>query len=198
MERTLPGPGRNTDSFTDSGLSAATTYIYRVAAYNGAGSSAWSAQASATTADNSGGPLSLSVIGYKLKGVHHADLAWSGGNTTEVDIYRDQQLVATVPNNGNYTDNIGTKGGGNHTYSYDVCERATTTCSNAVLLNTALSPEAGDDTDSAIPSFTASGGAGSMSASLLLVIGLSVAGFRLMARCLNRRRLLTLAPMRGD
>jgi PKD repeat protein len=124
--------GENADNFTDTGLSSGITYIYRVAAYNGAGNSAWSEQASATTADIAGGPLSLSVTGYKLRGVHHADLAWSGGNTAKVDIYRDQQLVITVPNSGSYTNNTGAKGGAS--YSYDVCEHATTTCSNAVTL----------------------------------------------------------------
>jgi PKD repeat protein len=185
--------GENADNFTDTGLSTGITYIYRVAAYNGAGNSAWSEQASATTADIAGGPLSLSVTGYKLRGVHHADLAWSGGNTAEVDIYRDQQLVVTVPNSGSYTDNIGAKGGGS--YSYDVCEHATTTCSDAVTLNADTSPDAGagdvlpsQSTDSGSSKTTSGGGGGSISASLLLFIGLSVISFRLMSRCINRRR----------
>ena len=78
------------------------------------------------------GSLSLTVRGYKLGGVHHADLAWNGSNTAQVDIYRDLQLVATVPNSGSYTDNIGMKGGGN--YSYEVCDSGTTSCSAAVTL----------------------------------------------------------------
>ncbi len=43
---TLP-PG--TTSFTDTGLAAATTYVYRVRAFNGDGPSAWSGTASART-----------------------------------------------------------------------------------------------------------------------------------------------------
>ena len=126
--------------------------------------------------------------------MHHADLAWSGGNTAEIDIYRDQQLVATVPNSGSYTDNIGTKGGAS--YSYDVCESGTTTCPNAVALNTSISPEAGtgdiltaNATESGSSEITAGGGGGgSISASLLLFIGLSVFSFGPMSRCINRRR----------
>ena len=191
----MPGPGRNTDSFTDTGLSAATTCIYRVAACNGAGSSAWSDQASAATVDSSGGPLSLGVTGYKVKGVHHAYPAWDGGNTAEVDLCRDRQLAATVPNSGSYTVNIGTKGGGNRTCINDLCEHATNTCFNAVTLNTVSSPEAGDAdgspsdaSDSGSFFTTSGGGGGSISASLLLVIGLTVTAFRLMARSLFTRR----------
>jgi hypothetical protein len=122
----------NTDNFTDTGLSPGTTYIYRAAAYNGAGSSNWSNQDSATTADKPAGKFSLTVNGYKLRGVHHASLAWSGTSAAQVDVYRDQQLVATVADTGSYTDNIGRKGNGS--YSYEVCDSGTGTCSDAVTL----------------------------------------------------------------
>jgi hypothetical protein len=36
--------------------------------------------------------------------------------------------ITTVPNNGFYTDVIGTRGPG--TYTYQVCEAGTNTCSN--------------------------------------------------------------------
>ena len=182
--------GANADSFTDSGLSPGTTYIYWVAAYNSAGNSAWSEEASASTTDKTGGALSLSITGYKRRGVHHADLAWSGSNTVKVDIYRDLQLLVTVQNSGSYTDNTGAKGSAS--YSYNVCEHTTSICSNAVALNTSTSPDAGAgdvfDAGDATASGTAGGGGGSISASLLLFIGLPVIGFRLMSRCINRRR----------
>jgi hypothetical protein len=58
-----------------------------------------------------------------VKGVQHADLAWSGiaTVTTNVDILRGDVPVATnLQNSGAYTDNIGAKGGA--TYTYLVCE----------------------------------------------------------------------------
>jgi hypothetical protein len=45
----------NTTTYSDSGLTAATTYIYRIRLVNAAGSSAWSATAEATTPATSGG-----------------------------------------------------------------------------------------------------------------------------------------------
>ena len=82
--------------------------------------------------DSPAGDLSLSVSSYKEKGVQQASLEWNGSITSQVDVYRDLQLVATVPNSGSYTDNIGNKGGGS--YSYEVCDHDTTNCSTAVTV----------------------------------------------------------------
>lgn len=119
--------GSNVTSYQDSGLSAATSYSYRVAAYNAAGSSAFSGSATATT--DAGSAITLSANGYKIKGVQHVDLSWSG--STDVEIYRDGQLVNSV-SGSSYTDNIGAKGGGN--YMYQVCEGNMTNCSNEVTI----------------------------------------------------------------
>jgi hypothetical protein len=56
------------------------------------------------------------------------DLSWSGATSINVDIYRNGMVIATVLNNGAYTDTIGGNGPG--TYSYQVCHAGTTTCSN--------------------------------------------------------------------
>ena len=72
--------------------------------------------------------ITLSVSGYKLKGVKHGDLSWSGATSTNVDVYRSGTKVATTANDGFYTDNTGQKGGGSLTWK--VCEAGTTTCSN--------------------------------------------------------------------
>lgn len=74
------------------------------------------------------GGFDLSVNTYKVKGVQHTDLSWSGTTASNVDIYRDGNLIATVSNSGSYTDNIGAKGGGSYVYS--VCEAGSNTCSN--------------------------------------------------------------------
>ena len=76
-------------------------------------------------------PIALVASGYKVKGVQHADLQWSGA-TGSVDVYRNGLVIATVPGT-TYTDNIGQKGGGSHTYR--VCEAgATNVCSETVTI----------------------------------------------------------------
>jgi len=76
----------------------------------------------------SDGSMTLTATGYKVKGVHYADLEWSGAGSSDVDIYRDGANIGPTANDGFYTDNIGNKGGGS--YTYQVCESGTTTCSN--------------------------------------------------------------------
>lgn len=78
--------------------------------------------------------ISLTASGYKVKGVKHADLAWSPSDPeTNVDVYRDGAKVVTTLNDGVYTDNSGLKGGGSHTYK--VCAAGTSTCSNEVSVS---------------------------------------------------------------
>jgi len=74
------------------------------------------------------GGYTLAASGYKVRGVQHADLTWDGANGANVDVYRDGAPIATTPNDGAYTDNIGAKGGGS--YVYEVCDAGTSTCSN--------------------------------------------------------------------
>lgn len=79
------------------------------------------------TVSDGASSIALDVVGYKIKGVKHADLTWSGATSTNIDVYRDGAFITTTPNDGVHTDNIGTKGGG--TYTYKVCEAGTATCS---------------------------------------------------------------------
>ncbi|WP_203338506.1 S8 family serine peptidase [Nocardioides limicola] len=65
-------------------------------------------------------PLNLGVTAYKVKGVKHADLTWSGAGTAQVQVLRDGAPIATVPNTGSYTHDSGGRGGGSH--SYQICE----------------------------------------------------------------------------
>jgi len=70
----------------------------------------------------------LSVRGYKVRGVQNVDLTWGNLTTTSVDVYRNGGKVMTVTNSGGVTDSIGQKGAG--TYTYKVCAAGTSTCSN--------------------------------------------------------------------
>jgi subtilisin len=78
-------------------------------------------------------PISLSILGYKVTAKQVADLSWSSAIGDFVDIYRDGVFMLTTLNNGFYTDNIGIKGSGFH--SYRICEEASTSiCSPTVVI----------------------------------------------------------------
>src|ERR1043166_3872354 len=74
------------------------------------------------------GQFTLSARGYKVQGRHTVDLSWSGATSSNVDVYRNNVLVATTLNDGFYTDSPG--GRGKATYTYRVCNAGTQTCSN--------------------------------------------------------------------
>jgi subtilisin family serine protease len=74
--------------------------------------------------------INLAVRAYKVSGLQKADLTWTGATTSNVDIFRNGTIIATVSNSGTYTDNINVRGGGS--YQYQVCEASTTTCSSSV------------------------------------------------------------------
>jgi subtilisin len=78
------------------------------------------------------GDISLEAEGYKVRGLQKADLAWSGTSTSQVDILRDGAVVATIDDAGAYTDDIDVRGGGS--YTYQVCEAGTDTCSSEVTV----------------------------------------------------------------
>jgi PKD repeat protein len=77
--------------------------------------------------------ITLSVVGYKQQGIKFADLSWTGAGTANVDVFRNNALIATTANDGFYTDNTGQRGGGSNTYR--VCESGTANCSNSVVVN---------------------------------------------------------------
>jgi serine protease len=56
------------------------------------------------------------------------DRSWSGATENNVDIYRNGVVVATTANDGFYIDSFG--GRGHATYTYQVCQAGTQTCSN--------------------------------------------------------------------
>jgi N-acetylneuraminic acid mutarotase len=84
------------------------------------------------TTQASAAVISLTVKGYKVKGLQKADLSWTGAGSTTVDVYRNGVKVATTANDGFHTDPIDKKGGA--TYVYKVCEAGTSICSNEVTV----------------------------------------------------------------
>ncbi len=92
-------PGSSSTSYTDSGLTAGTYYLYRIKAYGIGGDSAYTSNASATTqADTSGGvgrgvlvtgtTLALNLNAPTANGgtTTHPDLSCTGGALTWTDI----------------------------------------------------------------------------------------------------------------
>ena len=71
-----------------------------------------------------------------MKGIHNAELTWSGANNevNNVDVFRDGKPLITTANDGSYTDDTGNKGG-SVSYTYEVCEEGTDTCSNIAVVN---------------------------------------------------------------
>jgi subtilisin family serine protease len=85
-----------------------------------------------TVSQSTSGGFTLSATGYKIKGIQHADLTWSGTTATSFDIFRNNVFVKTVTNSSSYTDNINAVGGGS--YVYKVCETGGSACSNEVTV----------------------------------------------------------------
>jgi subtilisin family serine protease len=110
---------------------AAGTYTVTLTVTDNGGATNSTSQ-SVTVSSASGG-ITLSATAYKVQGVKRADLSWSGASGSNVDVYRDNVKVATPANTGSYTDNIGQRGGGSHTYR--VCNTGTSTCSGNVTVS---------------------------------------------------------------
>jgi hypothetical protein len=140
LERSLDGSqwtlldtlAPNLTAYTDSGLSPETTYFYRLRAYNADGQSPYSNTASATTLPAGGGDIVLEAIGSSLGVNQVVDLTWSGAATANVDVYRNGVLIGTIANSGTYRDKLGKNVTGS--FTYQVCEEGTATCSNEVTV----------------------------------------------------------------
>lgn len=131
-------------SFTVLDLTDGQSYFFAVTAYDiFANESGYSSEVSATISDageptapepDPGSAIVLTATGYKVKGLQKAQLSWNGSTAVNVDIYRDGSKIATTANDGSYTDQIDKKGKGS--YTYQVCEEGTTTCSNDTMVTT--------------------------------------------------------------
>ena len=127
------------DGSTASGMTASHTfgaagdYTVTVTVTDNEGATDSASQTVSVTSggtDPEPGTIDLSASGYKVKGRHTVDLGWSGATSTNVDIYRNGSVIATTANDGSYTDSTNNRGGAS--YTYEVCEAGTTTCSNSV------------------------------------------------------------------
>lgn len=76
--------------------------------------------------------ISLTAQGYKVQGRHRVDLAWDGATSTNVDVKLDGTVIDTTANDGSYTWTSNNRGGGS--YTFQVCEAGTSTCSDSVTV----------------------------------------------------------------
>ncbi len=79
------------------------------------------------------GPIQLRGQGKKVGGINTSRLKWRGATSANVDVYRDGVVIATTPNDGLYDDSTGTTG--QASFTYQVCEAGSQTCSNEVTVN---------------------------------------------------------------
>jgi endonuclease/exonuclease/phosphatase family metal-dependent hydrolase len=113
----------------DTTTSANGSHSLEARAWDAAGNVGSSTPVGVTVENSTGSEgIVLTANGYKVRGLQKADLAWSGATSTKVDIYRDGAFLTTTTNDGSHTDHIDNTGGGS--YTYRVCEEATSTCSN--------------------------------------------------------------------
>jgi PKD repeat protein len=75
--------------------------------------------------------ISLTAVGYKVRGFQQIDLSWSGPSGG-FDVYRNGARIATVQANA-YTDNVNNKGA--RSYVYTICAVATSICSNEATVS---------------------------------------------------------------
>jgi subtilisin family serine protease len=84
----------NVTTFANTGLSAATTYVYRVMAVNAAGASAGSNEASATTLGGAAKPTAPSGLAATVASTTRIDLAWSDKSNNETG-FRIERKIGT-------------------------------------------------------------------------------------------------------
>jgi beta-glucanase (GH16 family) len=121
------------------GLSKGTLYHYRVHSRDTDGNLASSDDFTFTTkgkkSDGGGSDppppgtgFTLFLTGQKVKGVKTVMLTWDGASSASVDIFRNGTILTTTANDGSHIDSLGK--GSASTYTYQVCEAGTSTCSN--------------------------------------------------------------------
>jgi plastocyanin len=74
----------------------------------------------------------LTGRGKIVGGIDTSRLAWTGASASNIDVYRNGTVVATVPNTGSHTDSTGVMGRASFTYM--VCDAGTSTCSNTITV----------------------------------------------------------------
>jgi serine protease len=79
------------------------------------------------------GGITLTAIGYKVRGLQKVDLSWSDTPSSQVDVYRNGVIIVMTADDGFHTDHINQRGSAS--YTFRVCAAGTSTCSNEATVN---------------------------------------------------------------
>lgn len=108
---------------------AAGSYSVTLTVTDDDGATGSSSQTVSVTAPSS--DITLTASGYKIRGRRYVDLSWEGASSEYVDVFRNGTKIVTTTNDGAYNDSLGTVSG---TFTYQVCEAGTSTCSNTATV----------------------------------------------------------------
>jgi len=162
----------NVTSYSDTGLTAGTTYSYTVVACDAAGNcSVQSTAASATTgaAPDTLAPTIPAALTATASGASQINLAWTAATdnigVTAYQVYRDGVLIATLGNVTSYSD-TGLTAGTTYSYTVAACDAAGNCSlqSTAAPATTAAATAALSGLTVSCPATVASGQTGSCTA----------------------------------
>jgi N-acetylneuraminic acid mutarotase len=85
------------------------------------------------TATPTPGQIMLRAKKKRIQRINTVRLQWRGATSVNIDVYRNEVLIVTTPNDGQFDDSTGDTGQAQ--YVYRVCNGGTQTCSNDVTVN---------------------------------------------------------------
>jgi len=92
-------PAASSTTFSDTGLTASTSYSYRVKAVNGAGSSGWATEVSVTTLAAGSAALTIPTAPSELKiksvGTNSLTLEWTDNSDNETKFVLERKTAST-------------------------------------------------------------------------------------------------------
>ena len=110
-------------------FASAGTYSVSLTVSDNEGATNTSSQ-NVTVTDGTQPPADAELTGSRSKGNRQADLSWSGLNGSSVDVFVNGNFNDTSANDGSASYSVNKK----TSYTFQVCESGTTTCTNSITL----------------------------------------------------------------